>query len=416
MSGVDVSQLSVETLDRTDFPAPRRSDFRVSFTPAARDKMHAHAGADVSVEICGVLVGRLCQDDEGPFAIVEDCVCCESAASKFAEVTFTHESWAQINEEMDTKFAGKQIVGWYHSHPNFGVFLSDRDCFIHEHFFSGPGQVAYVIDPVRQEEGVFIWRDGTTAALPHYWVGDAIQASVLHDDSRPRHATSPSEQDSPRDDARGSRNTPEPWYAAMLPMLLTTLVAFLLGTTYARFTASWERQSIVEGVVAHYGVNKVVKIGLQEDLEVVSDRLRELANAVRTSADTPSGDEAPSPKAVAQRRRMIETGFRDTITAIRQIGERFGYDEFERRALLKYVAEKQAALRSFETARAEANKDAAKPAKAPASNAGPPQNDSTSDPPPPASTEAVREEPTPREATQAEPVAADRPVDTPTKP
>src|SRR5207244_1370502 len=68
-----------------------------------------------------------------------------------------------------------RIVGWYHSHPDFGIFLSDRDCFIHENFFSGPGQVAYVFDPVRDLEGMFAWQNGKPTPLPHFWVGNTIR-------------------------------------------------------------------------------------------------------------------------------------------------------------------------------------------------------------------------------------------------
>src|SRR5690606_7016679 len=123
-----------------------------------------------TVEICGILVGEWRQDEDGPFATVENYIRCDNATSKFAEVTFTHESWAKINEEMDSRFDGKRIVGWYHSHPDFGIFLSGRDCFIHEHFFGSPGQVAFVVDPVRELEGVFAWRNGKPTPMRHYWV------------------------------------------------------------------------------------------------------------------------------------------------------------------------------------------------------------------------------------------------------
>src|SRR6185369_3929322 len=130
---------------------------------------HQHAAHDTSVEICGVLVGRWEKDNDGPYAVITEFIRCDNAAQKFAEVTFTHESWAQINREMDTKFQDLRIVGWYHSHPNFGIFLSDRDFFIQQNFFSGPGQIALVIDPVRKIEGVFEWRHGGTAPTPYYW-------------------------------------------------------------------------------------------------------------------------------------------------------------------------------------------------------------------------------------------------------
>lgn len=101
----------------------------------------------------------------------------EGMTSKSAEVTFTHETWAEINRRMDRDFADERIVGWYHSHPDFGIFLSDRDLFIHEHFFPAPGQIAVVIDPVRDEEGVFVWQEGTLGRTKTYWVGAEPHAS-----------------------------------------------------------------------------------------------------------------------------------------------------------------------------------------------------------------------------------------------
>ncbi len=144
------------------------------FTPEVHAALWKHGGEDTSVEICGVLVGTWHRDDVGPFVKIVNSIRGEGATTKFAEVTFTHQTWAKINGEMDTKFADKKIVGWYHTHPDFGIFLSDRDRFIQEHFFSGPGQIAHVIDPVRRVEGVFVWRQGKPALADHFWVGDRI--------------------------------------------------------------------------------------------------------------------------------------------------------------------------------------------------------------------------------------------------
>ena len=75
-----------------------RSAFRLHLAPEVHRGVEAHAKADSSVEICGVLVGQWGQDAQGPFALVTDYIRCDNAASKFAEVTFTHESWSQINQ------------------------------------------------------------------------------------------------------------------------------------------------------------------------------------------------------------------------------------------------------------------------------------------------------------------------------
>ena len=49
------------------------------------------------------------------------------------------------------------MVGWYHTHPGWGVFLSGMDTFICDHFFNKPLDVALVIDPCQHERGFFQW-------------------------------------------------------------------------------------------------------------------------------------------------------------------------------------------------------------------------------------------------------------------
>ena len=171
---IDVRLLARQDLPHAAFPGGRNEGFRVFFTPQVHAALWQHAALDTSVEICGVLVGSWHRDPTGPFVNIVESIRGEGAETRFAEVTFTHQTWAKINAEMDTKFANLSIVGWYHTHPDFGIFLSDRDRFIQEHFFSGPGQVAHVIDPVRRDEGVFIWKDGKPALADHFWVGDRI--------------------------------------------------------------------------------------------------------------------------------------------------------------------------------------------------------------------------------------------------
>lgn len=176
--GPDVRLLNSGELAEMAFPGGKSQAFRIYFEPRVHDDVWRHATESMAVEICGVLVGKWARDANGPFVLVSESIRGEAAASKFAEVTFTHETWAKINQQMDTRFAALAIVGWYHSHPDFGVFLSDRDRFIQEHFFSGPGQVAHVVDPVRKTEGAFVWRDGKPTLAAHFWVGDHVQVGT----------------------------------------------------------------------------------------------------------------------------------------------------------------------------------------------------------------------------------------------
>ncbi|MCL6629131.1 MAG: hypothetical protein K6U00_05990, partial [Armatimonadetes bacterium] len=90
-------------------------------------------------------------------------------------VKFTHKSWEYMNQVKDKKFLKKRIVGWWHTHPGFGIFLSSFDTFIHSNFFNLPWQIAFVIDPVSGKDGFFRWKDGQIVRCPGYYLqGGAV--------------------------------------------------------------------------------------------------------------------------------------------------------------------------------------------------------------------------------------------------
>jgi len=119
-------------------------------------RIRQHARSSLKAEICGVMIGHHNEDT----TVVEDCIRGEHSDQGGAHVTFTQDTWEHIYQIKDRDFPGKKIVGWYHSHPGFGVFLSDHDLFIHRNFFSAPHQVAWVYDPHSDEEGCFALTGG----------------------------------------------------------------------------------------------------------------------------------------------------------------------------------------------------------------------------------------------------------------
>ena len=145
-------------------------DLRVAMARAPLAALLAHASEFPEVEVCGVLVGAFAEDEQGVWLDIQAAIRGEGAREKGAAVTFTNEAWNHIHSELDEKHPGRVIVGWYHTHPNFGVFLSEMDAFIHNHFFSHPCHIALVRDPVQGETAIFHKRDGDLAPLPAYWV------------------------------------------------------------------------------------------------------------------------------------------------------------------------------------------------------------------------------------------------------
>lgn len=157
---------------RRPFPGPSGSTERLRVTIArqAYADLAAHAKESLNAEICGVLVGDLCEDDQGRYVSVEGTIRGTSAKTGSTHVTFTQETWTLIHRAKDAQYPKRQIVGWYHTHPGFGVEFSEMDLFIQRNFFSGAGQIAFVADPLGGQEAILVNVDGQTVPVSRFWV------------------------------------------------------------------------------------------------------------------------------------------------------------------------------------------------------------------------------------------------------
>jgi len=172
--GLDFSNpLPLEGVSKKPFPFSEKTEYRLHISKNAYDGILSHSKENTKVELCGVLVGYLGKDQLGAYLIVEDYIRGEGADNRGAQVTFTHLTWDHIHSEMEKKHVGKKIVGWYHTHPGFGIFLSSMDKFIHDYFFNQAFQVALVVDPLKGNEGIFAWVGGSIAPLSRAWIGDS---------------------------------------------------------------------------------------------------------------------------------------------------------------------------------------------------------------------------------------------------
>ena len=279
----DVKQLQEKDLPHAEFPGRGAVDFRIFLKPQVHKEIANHAAEDKSVEICGVLVGQWQRDKDGPFLAISASIRGEAAANKLAEVTFTHETWAKINKRMDTEFTDRSIVGWYHTHPDFGIFLSDRDRFIHESYFNTAGQVAYVVDPIRHEEGFFIWTDGKTTPCEHYWVGSQLKLAPPSE-SKKKERSASRKRESESDGDRGGEHAAGDSLQRDNAWILRSMMGlslFLIGYLYSQRAGDLDRLRLQQGVVADYGIKKVLKPGLGDGLDSVNTALASVSEATR---------------------------------------------------------------------------------------------------------------------------------------
>jgi len=138
------------------------------FDEVARDSIDVHVASDTRVEKGGVLVGSV-DETTGNVTIVA-AIPAHRAVSAPASLTFTHEAWDEVNAVLAEEFPSHRMVGWYHSHPLFGIFLSEYDTFIHSNFFNASWQIAYVVDPVLGQSGFFGWEEEKIVRLESWIV------------------------------------------------------------------------------------------------------------------------------------------------------------------------------------------------------------------------------------------------------
>lgn len=157
---------------RKEFPGPKETivQLRIAFNKKVYSEITEHVHKFFDIEVCGVLVGDFCEDENGSFVHVQHMIEGSAAQQGNAHVTFTQDTWNIIHERLDRDFRNKRIVGWYHSHPGFGVTFSDMDLFIQKNFFSLPTQFALVIDPLGGDAAICINGSDKPVYIDRFWI------------------------------------------------------------------------------------------------------------------------------------------------------------------------------------------------------------------------------------------------------
>lgn len=123
----------------------------------AHEALTSHLEADVSVEHGGILFGQAYSDSEcGIYVEITGAVAAPRTIGTGAHLEFTSESWLGIMNFAKEAHPEANIVGWYHSHPNLGVFMSGTDMRTQQAFFHHPWCLSIVYDPVRKKIGYFL--------------------------------------------------------------------------------------------------------------------------------------------------------------------------------------------------------------------------------------------------------------------
>ena len=126
----------------------------------------------------GILVGKVIEEFGKSNIIISGFIEAKHCEATPTTLTFTHETWDQIHSVLDKKYPDQRILGWIHTHPDFGIFLSEYDKFIQNSFFNDENQIAYVVDPIQNIEGFYFWINGNIEKCNGFYIYDKTGAKI----------------------------------------------------------------------------------------------------------------------------------------------------------------------------------------------------------------------------------------------
>jgi proteasome lid subunit RPN8/RPN11 len=208
---------------------PDQRQARVTIEGEVLRQIRQHARSNSKTEVCGVLIGEETSSGVSITARIPGL----NAAQAGTYVTFTQDTWEHIYKIKDKDYPEERIVGWYHSHPGFGVFLSDHDTFIHKNFFSSALQVAWVYDPHSDEEGCFGWAGERLERLSEIHVKDDKGGEEAGETGKPEPVGGMEDDEEDVEAEKEMEVGPPVW----LRWMLTTISHLLLAAI--AFVAAW---------------------------------------------------------------------------------------------------------------------------------------------------------------------------------
>jgi proteasome lid subunit RPN8/RPN11 len=148
------------------------SSTAIFMTQRAYVRCCVHAGSDMNNEVGGGLVGKRRVDSATgqPFIVIEAAIPARHVRHGSSYLTFTQDSLVALHDDLEERYPNKELLGWFHTHPRMGIFLSGYDVWLHEHFFPNPWQVALVIEPHTSIGGFFV-RDDEGQLDPRRYTG-----------------------------------------------------------------------------------------------------------------------------------------------------------------------------------------------------------------------------------------------------
>jgi proteasome lid subunit RPN8/RPN11/LysM repeat protein len=262
--------------------------------------------SDLEHELGSILFGEYSQYSDKMHVVISDHIEAKYTDATASTLTFTHETWDYIHKEHANRYPHLKILGWQHTHPGYGIFLSSYDLFIQQNFFNLPFQVAYVVDPKQNFRGFFQWKSGKIEKLKGYYVYDEVGKQITLDKNRTK-----------RYDLQGSENSlsfvPKKYIIAGALMVTTALVGGIvsIGQLQAQVNEQTAKQQELVSTIASLSPKNV---DVPKDTET-----RDKVNELVTKIDNQQSQINDQAKTIAELRDNTKTENADPVVVENQV-------------------------------------------------------------------------------------------------
>lgn len=133
-----------------DTPSPDTSE-QVQISSLALLKMLKHGRAGVPMEVMGLMLGEFVDDYT---VVVTDVFAMPQSGTGVSVEAVDPVFQTKMLDMLQQTGRPEMVVGWYHSHPGFGCWLSSTDINTQQSFEQlNPRAVAVVVDPIQSVKG-----------------------------------------------------------------------------------------------------------------------------------------------------------------------------------------------------------------------------------------------------------------------
>ena len=128
---------------------PRASVYEVYLRAETLEDIVEQCKDQTPYEAIGFLVGKHYTWSGKEWVAANGIICGKTKATQ-VRVEFDEGAMGDIVTELRQRYPDQILVGWYHSHPGYGCFLSPTDVATQKSCFRERYHVALVVDPFQE--------------------------------------------------------------------------------------------------------------------------------------------------------------------------------------------------------------------------------------------------------------------------